>query len=423
MTEIERLKEWRAEEIVKLFLLRLNIGLVVEISPVDQFDFIVSLKDNVNIRFAIEVKSTQRFNKRLNIQIKQLEKYSDQRLITMPILIIKVDDIKEVGEIDFLVYPSVPNRRLLIRSTYRFKTLNKSNFNKKVEIIKKWYSFIELENKNNKPEETVRFINDEILRKLAVEEIDRGFLNKAVVAYIEIISIQDYGVSNFTISESLINFIKIKKYLEHCTNIAKTVIMTDHDPNIIIEEIDFPMFIPLHNSFILFLPLDSSNQQRILATVFSVMGTALEILNVSIQNGFAVRGGIDYDDTYISKDGNQILGAGFNNAKTLSENLAETYRILISNNIKKLIKENLKVVNPTIFDYFKRYIYKDIDSRLALNPALILAYSPEIANHSLSKIYNIIDNLPDKKTINNYKPLLEKVKNQDLGPSDISIFD
>lgn len=140
MSEINKLKEWRAEEIVKIFLLRSNLELEVERFPTPLFDFFVKLKSNPDIKFAIEVKTKQRFKAKINTQINHLKSYREAGLITIPVLLIKVDEKLETSEFDFLVFPSFKENKLLIRYGFKFTKLNNDTFSNKINTIKKWYS-------------------------------------------------------------------------------------------------------------------------------------------------------------------------------------------------------------------------------------------------------------------------------------------
>lgn len=140
MSNIQNFKEWRAEEIVKVFLLKSGYKFEVETFPTPMFDLFVKSKTNSNVKFAIEVKTESRFISRINKQMSTLNSYRDAGLINIPVLLIKVDERKEESEFDFLVFPSFKENKLLIRNEFKFIKLDKENFRKKMNAIEKWYN-------------------------------------------------------------------------------------------------------------------------------------------------------------------------------------------------------------------------------------------------------------------------------------------
>ncbi|KJD31472.1 hypothetical protein PW52_16685 [Tamlana sedimentorum] len=132
-------KEWRAEEIVKVFLLKSGYKFDIETFPTPMFDLFIKLKSNSEIKFAIEVKTKSRFQSRINKQLSSLKSYRDAGLINIPVFLIKVDEREEESEFDFLVFPSFKENQLLIRNEFRFIKLNKDNFKLKMDAVEKWY--------------------------------------------------------------------------------------------------------------------------------------------------------------------------------------------------------------------------------------------------------------------------------------------
>jgi hypothetical protein len=141
MQDLSKIKLWRAEEFVKIFLLKYGTDLVIEELTNKQslFDFYLHFKDKPKFRFAIEVKHRDKFKQKINLQIKKLVQLRDSNQIDTPALIFKVDDEKEIGEIDFLIIPSIKEKKLLVRYEFDFVNMTNENFEKKIEAIKKWY--------------------------------------------------------------------------------------------------------------------------------------------------------------------------------------------------------------------------------------------------------------------------------------------
>lgn len=140
MDNIKNFEEWRSEEVAKMFLLKSPYDLIISKYPTPLFDFFVQLKSNIKIAFAVEVKTKARFQTKINQQLQSLKIYRDTNMINIPVLIFKIDERNETGEIDFLVIPSHLKKKLLIRETFKFIQLNEQSLQSKIDSIKKWYT-------------------------------------------------------------------------------------------------------------------------------------------------------------------------------------------------------------------------------------------------------------------------------------------
>ena len=139
MENLKNFAEWRAEEIAKIHLLKSGYNLNIEKYPTPLFDFFISLRDNPTVKFAVEVKTSKGFLPGLRKQLSNLKIYRDSDMITIPVLIFKIDENKEKGKLDFIVIPSFKENKLLIRNEFQFKDLNEKNLKAKIETIIKWY--------------------------------------------------------------------------------------------------------------------------------------------------------------------------------------------------------------------------------------------------------------------------------------------
>jgi hypothetical protein len=140
MENSKNIREWRAEEISKLFLLKSDFKFNIEDYPTPLFDLFVTLKDKPEIRFAIEVKTHLQFNSKINKQLESIKLYRDSGMINIPVLIFKINEEKVTGELDFLVFPSFIENKLLVRSKFKFIELNNNNFSDKMNTIIKWFN-------------------------------------------------------------------------------------------------------------------------------------------------------------------------------------------------------------------------------------------------------------------------------------------
>ena len=139
MDNIKKFQEWRAEEIVKVFLLKADLKLSIDKYPTPLFDFFVTIKDKPNIKFAVEVKTTKSFQLNLKKQLSNIKTYRDADMITIPVLIFRIDEQKETGELDFLVIPSFKENKLLIRNEFEFVEMRTDNLKDKIDRITKWH--------------------------------------------------------------------------------------------------------------------------------------------------------------------------------------------------------------------------------------------------------------------------------------------
>lgn len=140
MDNTKNFKEWRSEEIAKVFLLKTDFKVNIENYPTPLLDLFITLKDNSEVKFAVEVKTNESFSLRMRKQIEQLKVYWEANMLNIPVFIFKINDEKETGEFDFLVFPSFKENKLLIRTELKFQELNNENFSKKMGAVIKWYS-------------------------------------------------------------------------------------------------------------------------------------------------------------------------------------------------------------------------------------------------------------------------------------------
>lgn len=138
MNSKNNLIEWRAKEIAKIILRKSSFPLNIEQSPSSLFDLFVTEEGDPKYRFAVEVKSHSNFSKRVNHQLTALVKYRDSGMINIPVLLMRINESTETGEIDFLVLPSV-TKKLLIRRKFNFKSADRSNLDIFISKINYWW--------------------------------------------------------------------------------------------------------------------------------------------------------------------------------------------------------------------------------------------------------------------------------------------
>lgn len=134
-----KIKEWRAEEIAKIFLLKSEYGLAVERFSTKLFDFFVQVRTEETIRFAVEVKTRDGFLPKMREQLPLIKTYQKNGMINIPVLLFRIDEVKETGELDYLVAPAIGKDRLILKEDFTFTKLDQASLSAKVEEIKDWY--------------------------------------------------------------------------------------------------------------------------------------------------------------------------------------------------------------------------------------------------------------------------------------------
>jgi hypothetical protein len=138
MEKFQSFKEWRSEEVAKLNLLKSSYNFNIERFPTPVFDFFITLNSNKKVKFAVEVKEANSFKNYIKNHISKLKIYRENGMINIPALIIKVNEVTETGEIDFLIIPSKTGK-LLIRQNFDFKELNPLTIDVFIKKIEDWW--------------------------------------------------------------------------------------------------------------------------------------------------------------------------------------------------------------------------------------------------------------------------------------------
>lgn len=102
MTQIEDIRFWRAKEIAKLLLLKSTYTISIDETDQVLFDLVISIKNGEVVKFGVMVVLTDRRDRRLKEDLKNV--YTLSRT-DMPILLMIIDEKKETGEIGYLIAP------------------------------------------------------------------------------------------------------------------------------------------------------------------------------------------------------------------------------------------------------------------------------------------------------------------------------
>ncbi len=263
---------------------------------------------------------------------------------------------------------------------------------------------------------------DEITKK-AMLDLNNGFRGKAVVAFIDLLGFSEkissewYDESN----DPLLTLLEFKCFLEIMAEKIKTIQFYDYGGERLLQEVKIPRIVTVSDSFMFLLPLDETNEQTILCSVLGVISPCLDLWQLCIDKGFTIRGGIEYGNLYYNNL--DIVGEAFLTAYKLESKIAVNSRIILSNNIKEIINKNIDGIHNSIRDYFLRFLYKDKDGYLAINPVMKLAYTPSIAEQSLAKLMEITSKIKDQKILSKYDDLIDRLRAQDLNLQDRNIYE
>jgi len=137
--DLSDVKNQRAEAMAKIFLFKSDFRMTIEKYPTPLLDFFITLKDKPKVKFAVQVKRTSNFKRSIEKQLVNLQAYRDARLINIPILLFRIDEKHERGELDFLVAPSKKGKGLSLKKDFDFQELNQENLKKEIEVISRWY--------------------------------------------------------------------------------------------------------------------------------------------------------------------------------------------------------------------------------------------------------------------------------------------
>ena len=132
---LEDIKQWRAKEIMKLYLLKSSFRLSFEERNQAPFDLIVSIVEEPEVSFGVIILLLPPSEKKLE---KHINTYVDSSLeyYEIPVLLLLIDEAQESGKLDFVVAPD--DQQLIFSSNFHFRTLNAKNLNSYLEKILTW---------------------------------------------------------------------------------------------------------------------------------------------------------------------------------------------------------------------------------------------------------------------------------------------
>ena len=133
--EITNIKEWRAKEIAKLFLLKSDY----KVSFVERglLDLVVLVGDNPVAELGIFVLLSDTSERNLK---EQIENIRTKRMVgyNVPVLLMLIDETKESGEVSFMVEPD--GQQLVTSPALRFGALDTESLSSCLQKVVSWGS-------------------------------------------------------------------------------------------------------------------------------------------------------------------------------------------------------------------------------------------------------------------------------------------
>ena len=166
---------------------------------------------------------------------------------------------------------------------------------------------------------------------------------KGYVCYLDVLGFSHDILNHWNDSKKnpLETILKIKKNLP-IINPGETSINMRDEKRVYISRVK-----SISDSIIISFGLDDKHivGDRMLG-LCSIMGNIKHIWSSLINEGYTVRGAIDYGDIYWDEE--EIIGPTFINAYRLETNVAKTSRIIISSKLNSVIKKLLDLTNHKI---------------------------------------------------------------------------
>mgnify|MGYP000683643176 CR=1 FL=1 len=268
-----------------------------------------------------------------------------------------------------------------------------------------------------------RFVSFDDITSRAKEEIRKGFRGQAVIGFVDLLGFSDKIRNEWNDEKNnpLQTLMEMKVFFHLAVEKTNNeIILYDYEGEVLRTN-EWPEIITVSDSFMFLKPINDSSEENILLSIFSVISATLELWQIAIDKGFSIRGGIDYGDVFYHKL--DIVGEPFMDAYILESKIAKSSRTILSDNIRKLIKENLTNINPVILHYFQRFLNKEDDGFLSVNPLMILGHNAKALENTMNKLNEMLDGVTSEKIINKYKGLYDTLRAQDFELTDISMFD
>lgn len=287
-----------------------------------------------------------------------------------------------------------------------------------------YYSYInELPVRKNQKMKNLKGFNKEDILELADKKIIEGKKVKAIVAFVDLLGFSSELALNWdqNSDDFLHRIMRIKSFTELCKINGNPHEFYDYDEVTFLDSSQYPELITFSDSFIFIKEIDETSPQTKITSVLAVLGSILELWRYAIEEGFTLRGAIDFGEFYYGN--NEIIGPAFISTYQMESKIAKISRILCSSQIATIIDENIKSSAPRFSDYVQLYIKKDIDDKLIMNPCIAF----NLLNHqnldeAKARVEKMRLKATDHDARNKYHDLIERLDRRSLKFSDMDIF-
>jgi len=154
----------------------------------------------------------------------------------------------------------------------------------------------------------------------------------------------------------------------------------------------------------------------------AVLGNISYIWSTFIQNGYTIRGSIDFGHIYW--DERDLIGPAFINAYRLESEVAKISRVIISSNLNKVLKDLVSMHKSPLTDHLLHNFRKDVDGYIIVDPE-ILYRSDQERDFLIDSLKKMRDTAPSGIVREKYTPLINIMSNiakPDLKEEDLGDY-
>jgi hypothetical protein len=154
----------------------------------------------------------------------------------------------------------------------------------------------------------------------------------------------------------------------------------------------------------------------------AVLANISYVWSTSIDNGYTVRGAIDFGDIYWNEG--DLIGPAFINAYQLEREAARNSRIIVSSNLNKVLKNLVSRYKGPLTDHLMQHFRKDIDGYIIVDPT-ILCQSEAERDSLIHSLKTMRDTVPSAIIREKYNPLIGMLSDRakaDLKDEDVGTY-
>jgi len=268
----------------------------------------------------------------------------------------------------------------------------------------------------------ITFDEIEVETKRSIQE---GFKGKAIVAYIDLLGFKDEIVNNWNTKKKkkdpLHRLMSIKAFLDLAAKRAVTHDFEDYSGKVVLK-IPYPTIITFSDSFIFILPIENEDPTYKLGCILAVTGSIIELWRKSMDEGFTIRGAVDYGEIYHNKL--DLIGPSLITTYLNESKIAVTSRVIYSSAANKIVADNLPSAKKIFRDYFKRYFIADIDKLLIINPLVVFGgyNNPKLLKRTIKQLKKMKARVTKPLIKSKYDTLISRLNSRKKKMYNIKIF-